>query len=83
MEKHKITFDKLIINAREKAPICLEEKIDLFIDDSIRNCMKIASVNIPVILFANKYNENCTLFKRVFNWKEIYKEIERIENDGR
>ncbi len=82
LEKHKIPFDKLIVDAKEKAPICLEEKIDLFIDDSVKNCLEVSSINIPVLLFSNKYNENCTLFKRVFNWKEIYKEIERVKNDG-
>lgn len=82
LDKHKIYYDKLIVNAKEKSSICKIEKIDLFIDDSIHNCMQVASVNIPVILFSNKYNENCTLFKRIFNWKDIYIEIERLKNNG-
>ena len=82
LEKHKIPFDKLIVNAKEKASICLDEKIDLFIDDSVKNCLEVSNVNIPVLLFSNKYNEKCTLFKRVFNLEEIYIEIERMKNDG-
>lgn len=82
LNKHKIPYDKLIVNAKEKAPICLEEKIDLFIDDSIRNCTEVANKNIPVLLFDANFNKKCTLFKRVFSWKEIYIEIERVKNDG-
>lgn len=82
LENHKIPYDKLIVNGKEKAPICLEENIDLFIDDSIKNCKEVARVNIPVLLFDNNYNKNCMLFKRVFSWKEIYEEIERMKNDG-
>lgn len=82
LDKHKIPFDKLIVNAKEKASVCLEEKIDLFIDDSIHNCMEVANKNIPVLLFNASFNQNCTLFKRVFSWKEIYKEVERMKSDG-
>ncbi len=82
LKKHKICYDKLIVNVKEKALICLEEKIDLFIDDSINNCREVASKNIPVLLFSTRYNQNCTLFKRFLNWKEIYIEIERMENNG-
>lgn len=83
LDKHKIPYDKLIVNIKEKAPRCLEERIDLFIDDSIHNCMEVASKKIPVLLFDASYNKKCTLFKRVFSWKEIYKEVERMESDGR
>ena len=82
MDKHKIPYDKLIVNAKEKAPICLEEKIDLFIDDSIHNCIEVANKNIPVLLFDASFNKKCTLFKRVFSWKEIYIEVERMKSNG-
>ncbi len=82
LDKHKIPYDKLIANVHKKAPICLEENIDLFIDDSINNCIEVANNNIPVLLFDASYNKKCELFKRVFSWKEIYKEVERMENDG-
>ena len=36
--QNDIPYDKLIINANEKQKVAIEEKIDVFLDDSIRNC---------------------------------------------
>lgn len=83
LKNNKIPFDKLIVNAKDKARICVEEKIDLFIDDSINNCIAVSSKQIPVLLFNTSYNQNCLLFKRVFDWKEVYIEIEKVNNNGR
>ena len=47
--KNNIEYDKLIVNAREKAPICEEEKIDLFIDDQLNNCIDILKTGISTI----------------------------------
>ena len=33
LDKNKIEYDKLIVNARKKAHVCKQEDIDLFIDD--------------------------------------------------
>ncbi len=80
--KNNVPFDKLIVNAKDKRKVCIEEKIDLFIDDSVDNCKSVNYESIPVLLFNASYNKDCSLFKRVFNWKEIYKEVERMKGNG-
>lgn len=70
-----IVYDKLICTF-DKAQACIEEKIGLFIDDSITNCKKVQSMGIPVLLFNSKGNVHIkTDLNRVDSWKEIYRSI--------
>lgn len=81
LKKNNIKFDKIIVNAKNKGQVCVDEKIDIFIDDSIENCISVYDKKVPVLLFNTRYNKNCNLFKRVFDWKEIYLEIEKVKNN--
>lgn len=69
LDKNNINYDNLIVNARDKAKVCLENKIDILIDDSISNCNNVANVGIKTILIGNKLNNNIQTFN---NWKDIY-----------
>ena len=82
LKKHDIYFDKLIVNAKEKVEKSIEEKIDLFIDDSIINCNLLSKSGVKVLLFDTSYNKNCTNFKRIFNWDDVYEEVKRVKNNG-
>lgn len=75
LEKNKIYYDKLIVNARDKKIACLENNITLLIDDSISNCLNVANVGIDAIIIGNKNNSK---IKSVDNWQEIY---DYIKND--
>lgn len=77
LKKNNIEYDKLIVNARQKAPICEHEKIQLFIDDQLNNCMDIQKTGIKVIRISddNKEFENVTT---LHNWNEIYKFIKEM-----
>lgn len=75
LEKNKIYYDKLIVNARDKKIACLENNIALLIDDSISNCLNVANVGIDAIIIGNKNNST---IKSVDNWQEIY---DYIKND--
>lgn len=79
LNKNKVKFNELIIEASDKGKICYENKIDLFIDDSIKNCLNTLDYGIETIIFDNVYNKNCKI-KRVKNWLEILKYVERINN---
>ena len=57
LDGNNIEYDKLIVNAREKAPICKAENIDLFIDDQLFNCMQIAKEGIKTIRISNEEEE--------------------------
>ena len=76
LRKHNIGFDKLIMS-RQKAEICIDNDIELMVEDESENCSAIAKY-IPVICMSYKYNENlegAKNIKRVTNWPEIYNEI--------
>lgn len=70
--KHQIPFDKIIVGANDKGIICKQEQIDLFIDDSIRNCTSVSSYGINTLIFDAKFNKNEDRFERVYSWKEVY-----------
>ena len=61
LEENKINYDKLIINSHNKLETAKQEDINLFIDDSIRNCEMVSSGDIKTYMFStenNNYYEN-------------------------
>lgn len=80
LEKNQINYDKLIVNAREKATICEQEKIDLFIDDQLTNCRNIAKKGISVIRIT-EYTEQHDSIVNQPNWKKIYEYISKLETN--
>lgn len=78
LEKNNIKYDKLLTNSLEKDKAVLKNKIDIFIDDSIKHCMSISKLGIPVLMFETSYNKQ-TEFRKVKSWKEIYDIINRKE----
>ncbi len=75
LEKNNILYDKLIINSWNKANICKEEKIDLFIDDSYKHCKEVSKLGIEVIMIKTNYNKNNQEFNLIEDWESIYKYI--------
>lgn len=71
LEKHNIPYDKLIC-IKDKATACKDNNIDLFIDDSINNCLNVSNEGIDVLLFNCKSNKHFDGLYKVYNWKEIY-----------
>lgn len=69
LDKNNIEYDKLIVNARNKAPVCKNENIDVFIDDQLGNCLKVAETGIKVIRFGDGYKN----IIGINNWNEIYR----------
>lgn len=75
LDKHCIKYHKIIVDATDKAKVCQQEKIDLFIDDSLRNCKIVSQLGIETILFERYYNEDDQQFHHVKSWNEIYEYI--------
>ena len=73
LEKNSIYYDKLIVNARDKGQACIENNIDLLIDDSISNCLNVDNLGIDTIIIGNKNDRG---IKNINNWQEIYEYIE-------
>ncbi len=78
LDKNNIEYDKIIVNARDKAKICKEEKVDIFIDDQLANCIKVSNEGIKVIRIT-EYKENHGNIVNKSNWEDIYKYIEESE----
>lgn len=85
LKKYDITYDKLILtnayNHQDKADICIENNIDIMIDDSINVCVKCSENNIKSLLFNTEYNKNETRYTRVNNWEEIFNYINNYKKE--
>lgn len=82
---NNIQYDKLIVDSKNKEVDCSNNNVDIFIDDSIRNCENVYSaLKIPVFLFNSNYNTNYyhSQIERVFNWDELYTKINDIKCGG-
>lgn len=79
LDKSNIEYDKLIVNAKEKAPICKKERINIFIDDQINNCLDVSKIGTKAIRISNdkKQYENVVTIN---NWMEIYNFIKEWSN---
>lgn len=77
LDKNNVVYDKIIVGAsRDKAKACLEERIDLFIDDSYKHCMNVSKIGVKVLMADAYYNKDCLEFPHLKNWNDIYKYIE-------
>ncbi len=85
LKKYSIEYDKLILtnayNPQEKADICIENDIDIMIDDSINVCLKCSENGIKSLLFNTEYNKSETRFTRVNNWKEIFNYVNNYKKE--
>ena len=70
LKKNNIQYDRLIVNARDKSKVCLENDIDLLIDDNISNCKSVSNIGIDYIIVGKTNNK-----KAFDNWSDIYKYI--------
>ena len=80
LSDNNIKFDDIVLNAANKAVAAREKKIDLFIDDSFKNCEDVSSAGITTFLMDTRTNkglekENIT---RVYSWPDIYYKIKRM-----
>lgn len=85
LNKYGIKYDELILtnayNHQEKADVCIENNIDIMIDDSTDVCIKCTESHIKSLLFNTDYNKNETRFTRVNNWEEIFNYINNYKKE--
>lgn len=77
LKKYHVPFDKLIVNSLNKKEICLQENIDIFVDDMPSNCENVSSIkNIKVYMMDNVDNfSNSNKVIKVKDLDELYKKI--------
>ena len=81
LTKNGILYDELILNAQNKAKIAKQNNIDIFIDDSIKNCEEISKEKIKTFMMdsiINKEYKNDKI-KRVYSWPHLYQEINNLK----
>ena len=81
LEKHKIYYDKIFFCDEKigKLDVIKEQKIDVMIDDSLRNINEISEI-IPVFVFRNSANRKAKGKNKIIvnGWKDIYKNISKM-----
>ena len=72
LEDNRILYDKIIFTKGSKLPYCLENNIDIMIEDSPRNILEV-STKIPVLCFDNPYNKEIEgkNIQRVYSWYDV------------
>jgi len=79
LENNNIKYTKIIFNAINKAQLCVDNQIDLMIDDSVKFCVDIAKNDMKSILFTSVVNKDeIAEVPRVNSWVELQKEIDNI-----
>ena len=73
LEQENIIYDKIVFAPEDKLQICLENNIDVMIEDKVANIEKI-STRLPVICFHAGYNKHCENdnIYRAYTWYDIY-----------
>lgn len=79
LKKYNIYYDNIIFSPEDKLEVCMENRIDLMIDDRVENVNQI-STKIPVICFHAGYNKLCmgNNIYRCYSWYDIYETIRKI-----
>ncbi len=79
LKDNKINYDELIVNAQDKVEVAKKKQIDIFVDDSIRNCEKMSEAQIETYIMDTIINVNYDneKIKRIYSWPHFYQEIEK------
>lgn len=82
LNRYDIFYDKIIFtNAYDKhakTEVCLENNIDLMIEDSTKISLDLISNGIKVFTMNTRYNQKEQTLDRVSKWKEIYERISKL-----
>ena len=72
-------YDKLIVKAQNKGEVAEQNNVDVFVDDSLKNCLSVASKGIKTFIMDNRCNANSNseLVSRVYTWPHLEQEIRK------
>lgn len=81
LKDNEIVYDELILNAGTKLESCKKYNIDIFIDDSFKNCKELAENGIKTFIMDSRTNGNYNDEKitRVYSWPHVCQEVSKIE----
>ena len=77
LSENCISYDRIIFSPEDKRKICLENNIEIMIEDAPKNIMELSSVLPKVICFDARYNQECKgeNIIRCYSWYDIYDEF--------
>lgn len=84
--KYQIPYDKIIIAAYDKLQYCLENGIEVFIDDSYDVLKELTAHGIRCYLMTTPMNSSIQVedgIKRVHTWDEIYNDLKEVTYDSK
>ena len=81
LKDNGIVYDKLLVGKVDKKSSCIENELEILIDDEPQNITQISEF-IPVIALDTIYNKECVgnNIIKVNSWNEIYSTIKKIQN---
>lgn len=73
LNRHHIPYDKILYGFQDKTQVCVDEKVDIFIDDMPSNLAKLQPYGIKTIMMGACHNEVQDVYDgiRVKDWFEI------------
>lgn len=79
LKEKGIRYDTLLVGSLDKNQLCIENGIDIMIEDETHHILPIAK-RIPVIVFEEIYNKDCkgNNIIKVTNWNEVYEVIQQM-----
>lgn len=71
--KNNIPFDKIIVGHIDKTQVCIDENLDVFIDDIPLTLVKLQPHNIKTILMSTPHNKNQDIYNGCIanNWLDV------------
>lgn len=79
LEENHILYDQLIFSGESKLSVCMENKIEIMVDDSPFVLEEVGKC-IPVICFDAEYNKNIKGMERIHSWYELLNKIHDFDN---
>ncbi len=79
LKKNGFKFHKLVMGGEDKATMCKDIGIDIFIDNDEKNVRKVGNLGIKSILRGTIYTSEVKDLTRFDLWEEIYNEIKKVK----
>ncbi len=81
LKKNGIEYDEILTGSQSKIDTCLENNIDLMIEDKDKNVLEI-SKHIPVLCFDALHNRKieCSNIYRIYCWPDVLHYFEKTKD---
>lgn len=82
LKEKGIVYDKLLVGKIEKRSSCVENQLDVLIEDEVKYINEMSEF-MNVFVFGAVYNKQCSgkNITRVYNWIEVYDKIKEFEKN--